>query len=79
MKTNQELNEEYGDVLVSFQSYYKYSFAFGGEKDGHKITAYLGGASHDIYKLSVNTIPFLFREFEWESVYLDDECIFRGW
>jgi hypothetical protein len=44
----------YGDVLLTFSSYYKYSFTFSGvAEDGAAISATVGGDSNNIYRFSV--------------------------
>ena len=49
-----EAIEIYGDIVVKFSSYYKYSFTFSGSRDGVTIALSLGGDHNDIYKLSVD-------------------------
>lgn len=52
--TKAEFMERYGDVLVSFSSYYKYTFYFRGiAENGETITCSIGSSSDDIYKLDV--------------------------
>lgn len=52
--TRQEFLEKYGDVEVTFFSYYKYTFTFTGETpDGHEISVGYGGHSDDIYRYEV--------------------------
>jgi hypothetical protein len=50
--------EMYGDTLMSFVSYYKYTFYFTGKTaDGKTIDASYGGSSEDIYRYNVSVIP----------------------
>ena len=55
--TKDEFLEQYGDVLVNFTSYYKYTFTFTGgidDDDGNFIVVNVGGDSSDIYRMTVN-------------------------
>jgi hypothetical protein len=68
MKTYKEAMEKYGDVLVVFTGYYKYSFSFVSE-DG-KLRAHVGGNADDIYKLDISpNTPYKVRNLEpyWMS------------
>jgi len=48
--TKEEFLAQYGDVLVQFSSYYKYSFAYRGfAMDGTVVVVKSGGNSEDIY------------------------------
>jgi hypothetical protein len=48
----------YGDVLVQFCSYYKYSFTFVGDlPDGRRLMVCVGSCAEDIYRMSVGTEP----------------------
>jgi hypothetical protein len=50
--------EMYGDTMMSFVSYYKYTFHFTGKTaDGKTINASYGGSSEDIYRYDVSVIP----------------------
>ncbi len=52
--TRAEFINLYGDALVVFNSYYKYSFTFTGKlKDGSEINVTLGGSADEIYRESV--------------------------
>lgn len=52
--TNAEFEELYGDVEVTFSSYYKYSFTFVGvAPDGTAIAVTYGGCGDDIYRYEV--------------------------
>ena len=52
--TKKEFMDQYGDVVVSFSSYYKYSFTFRGTKNGESIRVCLGGNHSDIYRFEVD-------------------------
>lgn len=59
--TAEQVNEKFKDLVLRFSSYYKYSFAFTGERDGFSVRASYGGSGDDIYKFSVRadeTRPF---------------------
>lgn len=58
--SNDELIKKYGDIEVSFTSYYKYSFAFKSADGKYEIT--VGGDSSDIYKFDVDTRPVKLRD-----------------
>lgn len=52
--TRNEFIEKYGEVEVTFSSYYKFSFHFKGEaENGDVIKVSVGGNSDDIYKFDV--------------------------
>ena len=52
--TEEQAVKEYGDVLLVFSEYYKYSFSFNGvASDGAEIYVSIGGDSDDIYKTTV--------------------------
>lgn len=52
--TRQEFYEKYGDVLVTFSSYWKYSFGFSAAlPDGSAISVSVGGHADDIYRFEV--------------------------
>jgi hypothetical protein len=56
--TYDEFIDKYGDVEVTFYSYYKYSFIFHTVLDGVDIRIGIGGeTAYDIYKRKVNTYP----------------------
>lgn len=70
MMTDTEVAELFSDVPLLFDSYYKYSFAFSGSKDGYEIVTSFGGCSDDIYRYDVSRDdPVLFSgPYEWSFV-----------
>ena len=57
--------EIYGDTLMSFMSYYKYTFTFTGKTDdGKTINASYGGEADGIYRYNVSAIPVPLRQIE---------------
>ena len=46
--TEKEFLETYGEAMVVFTSYYKYSFGFKGEFNGKSIYVSVGGSADDI-------------------------------
>lgn len=50
--TREEFLAKYGEVLVTFSSYYKYCFTFGSYKPPFLMVTF-GGAAGDIYKFEV--------------------------
>lgn len=56
MMTKAEFLQMYGDIEVSFESYYKYSFTFRGvTSEGHVVVVSVGDSADDIYRLEVGT------------------------
>ena len=54
--TREEFIAKYGDVKVTFDCYYKYTFSFSGTcSNGYDILVHVGGNSDDTYKLNVGT------------------------
>jgi hypothetical protein len=52
--TNEEFNERYKDVELTFDHYWKYVFYYKGiGKDGETITCGYGGMSDSIYRYEV--------------------------
>ena len=71
--TKDEFLEQYGDVLVKFTSYYKYTFTFTGLMDnGYSILVRIGGSANDIYKTSVNADA----ELSVSNLYPDSGVVF---
>ena len=53
--TKEEFLERYGNILVKFESYYKYEFVFSAKlADNTKIEIIVGGTPEKIYKFTVN-------------------------
>lgn len=53
--TRDDFIDEYGDVAVTFSSYYKFTFTFAGSlENGDKITVDVGGNSDEIYRFEVS-------------------------
>ena len=56
--TREEFIAKYGDVKVTFDCYYKYTFSFSGTCDnGYDIVVDVGGNYDDIYIFSVDSGP----------------------
>jgi hypothetical protein len=52
--TRTEFYEKYGEVLVTFSSYYKYTFTYRAElPDGQALTVGYGGQADEIYRFDV--------------------------
>jgi hypothetical protein len=50
-----EFYEKYGDVRVTFSSYYKYTFTFTGTTpEGKSLSVECGGDSDEIYQFEVS-------------------------
>jgi hypothetical protein len=57
--------EMYGDTLMSFVSYYKYTFHFIGKTDdGKTISTSYGDSADGIYRYNVSVIPVPLRQIE---------------
>jgi hypothetical protein len=53
--TREEFYKKYGDVAVSFESYYKYTFSYRASlPDGSALSVGCGGNSDEIYRLEVS-------------------------
>ena len=46
--------EKYGEIELSFSSYYKYCFSFIYKNEDLTISGYYGGNDGDIYRYSLN-------------------------
>lgn len=63
METIEEVIEKYGNIFVTFSSYYKYSFSFGADiEDGIHIGLSVGGNADDIYRLSIDNNPITIKQ-----------------
>lgn len=51
--TEEQFIEQYGEAMVVFAYYYKYTFSFTGEYQGKKIGVIVGGSADDIYRFDV--------------------------
>jgi len=50
-----EFIKKHGDVVLTFNSYYKYTFTYSATlEDGRSLIANIGGNSDDIYRLDVS-------------------------
>lgn len=81
MMTDTEVAELFEDTPLMFDSYYKYSFTFCGEKDGYKIVTSFGGNSYDIYRYDVSrdVVKYFSHPYEWSfvSITKDGEKVFE--
>lgn len=68
MELNEAL-EKYGETMLTFSHYYKYSFTFSGfAEDGTGITMETGGNADDIYRYEVTNDPQMLASFQPEKV-----------
>ena len=52
--TREEFIEKYGNVMVTFSSYYKFTFNFvGTAEDGTPVSVSMGGDADEIYRETV--------------------------
>lgn len=75
-----EFIEKYGDVVVTFSSYYKYCFRYKAVlESGETIIVSIGGDTDDIYRWEIqNNESLTIRELEPNYGWLndkDDVCI----
>lgn len=63
--------KKYGEVLVKFIYYYKYSFSFVGECEGKDIRVTVGGSGEDIYRLDVEAG----KEYKIKDLGVTSACI----
>jgi len=76
--TEQEFLDKYGEALVCFRSYYKYSFSFFGEFEGKRIEVSVGGSSDDIYRFEVShDKKYAIKDLGvgYANVYVGEACI----
>ena len=53
--TKEEFIKQYGDVMVTFSSYYKYTFVFAADlPTGDSLSVSVGGIADDIYRFDVS-------------------------
>ena len=63
--TKEQVLEQFGDVVMKFTSYYKYTFSFEAEQDGLVFLGWFGGDADDIYRyeITVDSV-MLVKDFE---------------
>jgi hypothetical protein len=68
MDKNEAL-EKYGNVPLTFTSYYKYVFHFSGlAEDGNAVCCSFGGDSSEVYRFQVTpNTQFFLKDDEWWS------------
>lgn len=73
--TYDEFIEKYGDVVVTFSSYYKYRFRYSGVlKNGCTIIVEIGGDANDIYRMEVLVgDSYTIRELEPNGGWMNDQ------
>lgn len=61
--------DSYGDEIVIFDFYWKYSFTFCSSN----VSVTIGGSSDDIYRLDVNSKPIKIKDLlvGWEDFYYE--------
>ena len=77
--TYDEFEEEYGEVEVSFSSYYKYQFTW--TNDDGLVVGY-GGSADDIYRYNVLAGPMKIKDIQPSWAQLNGELLFEerwGW
>jgi len=52
--TQEEVIEKFGEIELSFEDYYKYSFGFNYKNEILDIHGSFGGDSNDIYRYNVS-------------------------
>ena len=73
--SREEFMEKYGDVMVVFDGYYKYTFTYKGDtQDGLTVYVSCGGSADEIYRREV--VPD--KEERVEDLYPDGGTVYRG-
>lgn len=64
---NQKEAQEFFDgVTLNFQSYYKFTFTYSGEKDNKLVEVHFGGDSNDIYRTEFGPTEMFDKNFDFE-------------
>ena len=72
-----EMLEIYGDVEVTFSSYYKFMFSYVGKHKGKRVSVTVGDGSADgIYKQDVTTQPIKISDLGISFLSIDGEKIY---
>jgi hypothetical protein len=73
--TYEEVIEKYGNVVVTFSSYYKYRFRYSSIlENGDRIIVEIGGSPDDIYRLEVMVADvFTISELEPIGGWINDK------
>ena len=71
----EEFIEKYGDIEVTFSSYYKYCFRYSALlENGNTIIVEIGGDVDDIYRMEVyNNESFTIRDLEPNGGWMKDK------
>jgi hypothetical protein len=71
----EEFIETYGDIVVTFSSYYKYCFRYAATlENGNRLTVEIGGDTTDIYRLEVyNNESLTIRDLEPMGGWMSDK------
>lgn len=81
MLTHEEVIEQFGDVLLEFSSYYKYTFTYDTTVNDYYIVGKMGGDSGEICKMNVypgQQIPVNeYTDFYQFTIYKKNEVIFH--
>lgn len=67
--------EKYGDIVVTFSSYYKYCFRYAAVlENSNRLIVEIGGDTTDIYRMEVyNNESLTIRDLEPISGWLNDK------
>ena len=71
----EEFIEKYGDIEVTFSSYYKYSFRYSAIlENGNELIVEIGGDTDNIYRMEVyNNESFTIRDLEPNGGWMNDK------
>lgn len=82
--TREEFDAKYGNVEVTFDSYYKFTFYFSGTTpEGVQISGHIGGSADDIYRSDIGArvpaerLEYVAVSINGQEVWRDDSR--RGW
>ena len=73
--TTEQVMERYGDLPLTFTSYYKYRFSFEATApDGSLVHASVGGNADHIYRYQLERdSQITLRGHEWSFAYVNDK------
>jgi hypothetical protein len=71
----EEFIETYGDIVVTFSSYYKYCFRYAATlENGNRLIVEVGGDASDIYRMEVyNNESFTIEDLQPLNAWMNDK------
>lgn len=74
----EEIIKKYGDVVLNFESYYKYKITYSGEVDGKKIKVGIGRGEPDDLDGANLKLNMKLSEFYFDYIELDNKLIYES-